>query len=257
MSNSPLANIPLIQQNQSSKYITHNQAIAQIEALLGGVLNGLNTPPVSPSEGDRYLIIATATGLWTGKEDNIAEWINGAWAYYPPFNGLFLFNLTAVDFYYYNNGWLSVSTTGIANLIEDTSPQLGGDLDVNNFAITNSNPSGIITFNSPVYFAKTQDMGFTDLGSGTAIDLSLNNLFIRDAVAGDITFTINNCTTLYHQFKIRFTYTSGTITWFSGIDWDGGSQPTINTTKKYTFLFETYDGGTTWDGCISYTNSAT
>lgn len=48
------------------------------------VLDRLATPPGSPSTGDRYLIIATATGAWSGKENQIAGWDGSAWAYTIP-----------------------------------------------------------------------------------------------------------------------------------------------------------------------------
>ena len=47
----------------------------------------LATPPVSPNEGDRYLIIAAATGDWTGKEDHIAEWDGDEWKFTEPNKG--------------------------------------------------------------------------------------------------------------------------------------------------------------------------
>jgi hypothetical protein len=75
-------------------------------------------------------------------------------------------------------------------------------------------------------------------------------------VAGDITFSVSNVTTNYHIFSLYFTYTSGAITWFSGITWDGGTAPTLTTTKVYEFTFKTYDGGTNWLGMISFTNAS-
>lgn len=45
------------------------------------VISRLETPPTSPATGDRHLIIATATGDWAGKEDQIAQWNGTAWDY--------------------------------------------------------------------------------------------------------------------------------------------------------------------------------
>jgi hypothetical protein len=42
------------------------------------------TPPASPTEGDRYIVPAGATGAWAGKTDQIAVWIEGAWEYHVP-----------------------------------------------------------------------------------------------------------------------------------------------------------------------------
>lgn len=42
----------------------------------------LETPPVSPATADRYLVAHTGTtGVWIGKEDNVAEWSGSAWLY--------------------------------------------------------------------------------------------------------------------------------------------------------------------------------
>ncbi|EHQ88300.1 DUF2793 domain-containing protein [Desulfosporosinus youngiae] len=44
-------------------------------------------PPGSPVTGDRYIIPNSATGVWSGKQDQIAEYASGAWTYYPPQTG--------------------------------------------------------------------------------------------------------------------------------------------------------------------------
>lgn len=44
----------------------------------------LTAPPASPTEGDRYIIPAGATGAWAGKTDQIAVRIAGAWEYHAP-----------------------------------------------------------------------------------------------------------------------------------------------------------------------------
>lgn len=44
----------------------------------------LTAPPSSPTEGDRYIIPAGATGAWSGKTGQIAVRINGAWEYHVP-----------------------------------------------------------------------------------------------------------------------------------------------------------------------------
>ncbi|MBA7636866.1 hypothetical protein ES703_44494 [subsurface metagenome] len=51
------------------------------------VLDELDTPPGTPDTGDRYLVIATATGDWAGHEDDIAEWDGSAWVFTTPNKG--------------------------------------------------------------------------------------------------------------------------------------------------------------------------
>lgn len=51
------------------------------------VINSTTTaPPGSPTNGDRYIPAATATGAWAGKEDDIAYYYNG-WYFYTPLVG--------------------------------------------------------------------------------------------------------------------------------------------------------------------------
>lgn len=51
------------------------------------VLDELDTPPGTPTTGDRYLVIATATGDWVGHEDDIAEWNGTSWDFTTPNKG--------------------------------------------------------------------------------------------------------------------------------------------------------------------------
>ena len=54
------------------------------------VIDQLATPPGSPSSGDRYLVIATATGDWAGQENDIAEYNGASWDFTSPSTGMFL-----------------------------------------------------------------------------------------------------------------------------------------------------------------------
>lgn len=70
------------------------------------VINSQTTPPVSPVEGDRYRIIAVATGVWAGKENQIATWTSGAWVYYVPTEGSILRDMTANTYIVFDGtGW--------------------------------------------------------------------------------------------------------------------------------------------------------
>lgn len=51
----------------------------------------LTTPPASPANGDRYLIPAGATGVWSGKTGQIAVRIASAWEYHIPKPGWLCF----------------------------------------------------------------------------------------------------------------------------------------------------------------------
>ena len=78
----------------SAAVIWHSQKVdEEIQAAIDGldwqqsVLGRLAAPPASPTTGDRYIIIATASGAWTGEEDKIAEWNGATWDLFTPNEG--------------------------------------------------------------------------------------------------------------------------------------------------------------------------
>src|SRR5215217_268921 len=79
-----------------------------------------------------------------------------------------------------------------------------------------------------------------------ALDCALGNEFTK-TIAGNSTFTVSNVPSskAYH-LRLVLTYTSGTITWFSGVNWVGGAAPTFTGGKVYEIIFTTQNGGTTW-----------
>ena len=58
---------------------------------LASVKEQLAAPPGSPSSGDRYLIAATGTGAWSGKDNQVAEYDGSAWVYTSPSEGMHVF----------------------------------------------------------------------------------------------------------------------------------------------------------------------
>lgn len=67
------------------------------------------TPPISPADGDRYIIPAGATGVWADKPGRLAYWTSGQWMYFQPHKGwyqrvwdtrkTYVFNGTAWEYY--------------------------------------------------------------------------------------------------------------------------------------------------------------
>lgn len=60
-----------------------NASFARLDTLvsLSVVSAAVTAPPGSPSAGDRYVIAATASGAWTGKENQVARYTGSAWEY--------------------------------------------------------------------------------------------------------------------------------------------------------------------------------
>jgi hypothetical protein len=88
------------------------------------------------------------------------------------------------------------------------------------------------------------------------IDCSAGNYFTK-TIDGDSTFTVSNVpVTGAYAFTLELTHTSGTVTWFSGVEWPASTAPTLTTGKTHLFMFVTDNGGTRWRGSslVDYTN---
>lgn len=76
------------------------------------VLDELATPPGSPTEGDRYLVIATATGDWVGHEDDIAEWNGTTWDFTTPNLGFAVWiEATTIQKVWNGTAWVRLGST--------------------------------------------------------------------------------------------------------------------------------------------------
>jgi hypothetical protein len=59
-----------------------------------------STPPASPSKGNRYIVGVAATGVWAGRDGNIA-WYDGLqWQFDIPGPGWGVFNIATSGLYF-------------------------------------------------------------------------------------------------------------------------------------------------------------
>lgn len=86
---------------------------AELSAIRSGmirqpaVIDRTATPPASPSTGDRYLVAPSATGAWSGQDNDIAEWGGSAWTFTTPSEGWIVYNDTS------DTDWLAVDDSGL------------------------------------------------------------------------------------------------------------------------------------------------
>jgi len=89
MDTTPNLKMPNIEAAQAQKHVTHNEALRVLDAIvhLGVIDRDLTAAPGLPANGDRYIVDASATGTWAGKDQQIAAWQDNAWSYYVPQEG--------------------------------------------------------------------------------------------------------------------------------------------------------------------------
>ena len=89
MSDTPNLVLPYIAAAQAQKHVTHNEALSLIDGLLqlSIVSRGLNVPPGTVVDGNRFLIGAAPTAEWLNHASQIALRMEGAWRFLIPRKG--------------------------------------------------------------------------------------------------------------------------------------------------------------------------
>lgn len=156
-----------------------------------------------------------------------------------------------------SNGYVSiqVANTEVMRFNYDKSISFGAGGNGNNGQILISQGAN----NPPVWSsqmgaltAKAYNEVSTNLGSGSAIDLSIGTFFYK-TITGATTFTLSNLPSagIVASFTLEITSGSaGVITWWSGISWTSASNkaaPVFGSGKSLV-SFYTRDGGTSWTG---------
>ncbi len=90
MTDTPRLSLPVIEAAQAQKHVTHNEALALLDALvqLAVESRALTTPPTSPVDGACYIAATGATGAWSGWDGQIAAYSGGDWQKIAPVSGL-------------------------------------------------------------------------------------------------------------------------------------------------------------------------
>lgn len=91
--------------------------------------------------------------------------------------------------------------------------------------------------------------------SSLNIDCSAGNYFTTN-IFGSSSFTVSNVpSSRSYGFTLELNLYGGSITWFSGVEWPGGTAPSLTTSKAHLFMFVTDDGGSRWraSSLINYT----
>ncbi len=82
--------------------------------------------------------------------------------------------------------------------------------------------------------------------AGATFDCALGNTFSK-TIAASVTLSVSNVPAgVAYDMRLLITYTSGFITWWSGIQWIDGVEFEPVMGKTYEVILSTLNGGTTW-----------
>jgi hypothetical protein len=95
MSTTTRLKIPLMQPGQLAKETTHNEALARIDALIGGAVRevGRDTPPEAPAPGDCYIVGDVPNGDWVGRGQALASYTESGWRFVAATAGMSVLDL--------------------------------------------------------------------------------------------------------------------------------------------------------------------
>jgi hypothetical protein len=88
------------------------------------------TPPGTPAGGDRYIVGASATGAWSGKDGQIAQWdsVARAWNFYVPKQGWEVRADDTHQSWIYHSGAWALEGALYGSYANDTAAASGGVL---------------------------------------------------------------------------------------------------------------------------------
>jgi hypothetical protein len=156
-------------------------------------------------------------------------------------------------------GYQGYQGVNLTDIVLDTSPQLGGNLDVNGKTITSAggadipiqpNSTGAVDFGDKLvkqpYFKDVAEvvsaMGANDM------DMTVANVFTK-TISGATSLTISNPPATGRMGVVTLILTNGgagVITWPTNTKWPGGTPPTLVASGVDIVILSTIDAGTTW-----------
>lgn len=107
--------LPFIEAAQAQKHVTHNEALAALDACvqLAVFARDVQEPPVDPPDGARYIVGAAASGIFAGRADRIAYWDAAGWLFLTPRAGWIAWSVADAAAYVFDGAsWTPLPVRG-------------------------------------------------------------------------------------------------------------------------------------------------
>lgn len=190
MANEPITGLPYQEANMLQTDVLQNEQLNYFAAWFGTVVQtvGDTAPPGSPVNGHCYIIGASATGAWAGKDKYLTVYRDG-WQFYAPKEGVRITNLDDGKIWTYSAGdWSEYSipvsadaastsydnsTSGLAATdVQAAIDELAAGADGIVIVNTPANSSGTVTLD---FASKSKYIGAITLGANVTT-LAFSNL---------------------------------------------------------------------------------
>ena len=219
----PRLKMPELSQAQFGKEQTHNAALTILDALVGPavVSRTLTAPPGSPADGALYIPAAGATDAWSGKDQQIAQWINGLWVFHVPWEGLEAWSIADAARYRYAAGAWAASA-GQGDLRSDGTVAMAAAFEMAGYQLRQA----ALRDTREVEVVQAAATGALNL------DLAAGNVHVLE-LSGNVTLSFANApaagVALALTVVLEQDATGGRlVTWPAGVRWPGGTPPTLS-----------------------------
>jgi len=183
MSDTPNTGIPYVPEGTLDPAAGLNLSLNVIDALLQTAVIelGLNTPPVSPADGDLY-VVGVGTGAWAGEDDNVARYVADGdfWQFYTAgVNAWIVFNRNDNGLYVWMGGslgWQPAIAGGVPTTLSDLT-------DVDASVSSSAADAGDILVHDGVSFNLARlsyDMGVFIAGDPASDEVVLRHVVLKD-----------------------------------------------------------------------------
>ncbi len=112
--------LPLLVPGQAGKDITHNEALALLDAAIqpSVIAIGVNDPPPTASLGQAWIVGRAPTGPWAGHAQALASWTGGGWRFLLPTEGFAVWSISELKPVTYRDGmWQESDVVGARVII--------------------------------------------------------------------------------------------------------------------------------------------
>lgn len=268
----PNTGMPEISQSQSSKEITHNQALRILDVLVPIALvqdKDLTTPPAHVA-GNMYIVASGATGAWSGQANKLAYSDGSTWYFITPKNKWPAYVIDEAKQYRYNGSSWAIDApgdvTGAASSTDNAWARFDGTtgkllqngtwVEADSGDVTAGGALNMVdkTLQRPNMKDYSEEPFSLDNIAGTVdIDFEKGN-FQYGTLIGNVTLTISNPPASGKVGSMTLELTQDatgnrTLTFPASCKFAGGAAPTPSpgANAKDIFVLYTRDGGTTYN----------
>lgn len=189
----------------------------------------LSTPPISPANGDTYIVGAAPSGAWTGQANSVAYWAvdaqdgtsitpniaTGAWEFYAPVEGWQVYDQNTHATWRFNGTiWLMVSALKVTQAAATTTTL--DPTTASSFRVTVGTAVTSVVFSAGSYDGQEITVAWVQDGTGHSVTgFAANILGVGYLTTGTNTYVAVPASAASNVSVQRYTWDSTATKWYA------------------------------------------